>query len=50
MTPPQINIPLTRGDKMTLETYAMLKAICDELTAVQAAIANLEARVTALEP
>ena len=55
--PPQINVPLTPSENMSIETYAMLKSITDALVAAQetitaqaATIADHEARITALEP
>ena len=49
--PPQINIDLTDNgsDRMTLETYAMLKSITDKLADIQDQLDALDARVTALE-
>jgi hypothetical protein len=48
---PAINVDLTDkdSDKMSIETYAMLKSITDALAEIQAELASLDARVTALE-
>jgi hypothetical protein len=50
--PPAINVDLTdsNSDRMSIETYAMLKSITDALAEVQQQIDDLDDRVTALEP
>lgn len=49
---PQINVDLTDKDtdRMSLETYAMLKSIVDALADIQEQIDALDVRITALEP
>jgi len=49
ITPPQINVPLTNGNTMTPETYAMLTALHRAIIELQTKNAALTARVVALE-
>lgn len=50
--PPAINVNFTDAgsDRMSIETYAMLKSITDALADIQAQLDALDARITALEP